>query len=240
MSTRFYLPSHQVWPYPAKPAFDAAWDDIITDAEIPLGVTCLMSPRASPNAAYNTRDAGASNTGVVVAGPADILLRQYVSPPLNGAQTIDGTVKGQHRCFSSNAAADAQSQMLILVVSEDCATVRGTALAAHTEALSSEWPQAAGIANRKNPLASLSPVTLSSVSASDRDRIVIQIGARKHEAGTTSRNYTINFGTASANDLAEDETDTDADRPWIEFSASWSFHEEGPRVSSLAMMGCGA
>lgn len=238
MATRFYFPSLVIWPAPAYPTPDAGWE---VASGMGVGTTqcpthLMMSSVPSPSAAYATLTGARTGTGAV-AGPADVVCRCYLSAPLVGNQTITGTVKGQIPGTENNAAADATTQISIRVVSGDGATVRGTSLALHTNALSSELT-ATGT-NRKNPLAALSPVTLGSVSALDGDRILVEIGVRKNEAGTTSRNYSAVVGTDNATDFPEDETTTTANNSWLEFSQTLTLADMPPRVGSLGLMGVG-
>lgn len=152
----------------------------------------------------------------------DVLMRQYISDPVN-AVTISGTVKGVIRALESAADADFRSQMVIKVVSYDCATVRGTLIASDASALASEWDSAT-LTNRKFPLAwTGSGTSVSSVSAQDGDRIIIEIGYRAHNSTTAIKIGTLRFGDASGSDLAEDETSTTDDNPWVEFSDNVTF-----------------
>jgi hypothetical protein len=88
-----------------------------------------------------------------------VLIRQYLSDPLSGPQTVAGTVKGVARTLESLATANAQAQLTIRVVSKDGTTVRGTLLALSTAGATSEFGTA--LTNRKFPVAWASPVALS-------------------------------------------------------------------------------
>jgi hypothetical protein len=96
-------------------------------------------------------------------------------------------------------------------------TVRGTLVAAHAAALSSEWPVAPR--NRKIPLAALSPVTMTDVEAQAGDRLVIEIGARIGDNTIDAVEIALRDDLGS--DLAENETSLVGDgNPWIEFSGT--------------------
>jgi len=214
MATRFYFIDGVTGTPPTLlvPTFDAAWGD--TEDAVRRWLSDIDEPFS---------DAFETLTGdeAVATSPLDVLVAQFISGPLEGAQTITGTVKGQIRASEANIDADYRAQVVIRVVSRDGTSVTGTLLAADTSALSSEF--ATALTNRKFPLAASSPVTLSSVSAVDGDRIVIEVGFRSHNAHTTSRLGSLRIGRASATDLAEDETTTTDNNPWLEFSQILTF-----------------
>lgn len=185
--------------------FDSAWDTT-TSAD-------RLRMRTSRQSTAQTNKAGPADTSVTVQ---NLLIRQYVSDRLDGAQTITGTVKGQIRAYESSTAADMRAQVVIRVIADD-GTVRGTLLAADSGALVSEFSTSA--TNRRFP--TTVGQTLTSVDALDGDRIVVEIGARAHNTVTTSYTPTAVFGDA-ATDLAEDETSTAANAPWIEFSQAFT------------------
>lgn len=237
MATRFYFPSLTIWTPPFSPAADAAWDDATLASENTVPRVMIMTSVPSPAAAYPTVTAARTATGTAPVGPANILVRAFLSVPLVGNQTITGTVKGQFGMLENNASANAMPQMGIRVITPSN-TVRGTLLALHSNALSSELPTGAP-ANRKNPLAALSPASLSSVSAQDGDRILIEVGVRKEEVATTSRTYTYILGTDDASDAAENETDTTEANSWVEFSQTLTLQDMPPRLGSLSLTGMG-
>jgi hypothetical protein len=163
----------------------------------------------------------ASTTPIVASATettAAILNKQHVqliSMPL-AAQTITGTVKGYALFSESDAAQDCRVQCEIRIISQ-AGTVRGTLLAANTDALSSEF--VATPTNRRIPLLAATN-TLTSVSAQEGDYLVVEIGHRTHVASGTSYTATVRWqDDPGSADLPEDETDTDATKaPWIEFS----------------------
>jgi hypothetical protein len=149
---------------------------------------------------------------------------QFVSLGRLAAQTITGTVKGQIRWSETATDADFDAQLVIRVIAPD-GTVRGTLLAAHSSALSSEFVTAD--TNRKVPLAALSPVTLSSVVCQDGDLLVVEVGYRAYNTTTTSKGGRISWGSNGSGDYAEDETSTSGTlNPWLEFSSNLSFLDE--------------
>lgn len=233
MATRLYLPGQPIWPMNVITP-DAAWNDTANDQVDPWNILCTSS--LVPGVGFFSAARAHDNT-CALAGTNNVFLCNYVSPPLDGAQTITGTVKGQAHFLENNAAANAMVQLVIRVLAPDLSTVRGTLLAAHSDALSSEL--ATSFTNRKIPLSARSPDTLTSVSAQDGDHIVMEFGVRKTEAGSTSRNYRVRTVCNSTTDLPENETSTAQDNCWIEFSQDLVFKGMPPQTGTMMLMGMG-
>lgn len=221
--TRLYLPSSGAAA--VSPAYSAGWDDGTGTAD---------------RLAFATSSGGSTAQTLLISTDAnntidtDQLLRQYVSPPLSGAQSISGDLRGQVKASESSNAQNARMQGMAYVVSNDGLTVRGILFdgLGGSDALSSEF--STNNVNRRFPLAAISPVTVSSVSAQDCDRIVVEFGSRNHSTGTGTL-VRMTFGDDSATDLADvNETSTATADPWIEFSQTLSFNVEGPCGSPAA------
>jgi hypothetical protein len=220
VATRYYFPSSGAAA--VSPAISAEWD-------IQTGVDrlALVTTRISSAMADKTTAKGASNqTG------QDVIWRQYVSDPI-GAQTISGTVKGQIRARENASAANYRMQVLVSVVSGDGATLRGVAYAGDPESITtsptSEFPlsSVANIGTSRQAPRGASQ-TLTDVTASSGDRIVIEVGYRINATVTTASTGTGIFGDNNASDLPEDETTTTALNPWIEFSNTIAPVSTGP------------
>lgn len=160
------------------------------------------------------------------SGSADVMLFQSISDPL-AATTINGTVFAWARTYETNTAADYRSQILVKVVSNDGSTVRGILLAHDTGALSNEWAQGTSVADSRGrgfPRGASSGVSVNPVNVQDGDRIVVEIGYRRH--ATVSAPY---FGyivvSSDGADIAVSESATSGD-PWIEFSDDLVFLDE--------------
>lgn len=214
MATRFWYANGQAST--VSPSFSAGWD-LTTNA---LRRALLRSPSDTAGAP-TTVGTGSANT--------NRLVWQHISDPMP-AQIISGTVKGQARVNQTNAAVDQYfAQMCVYVVSSDGSVVRGTCLALHNAALSSEW--AASLTNRKFPLAALSPATLTAVQMLNGDRLVIERGWR--QASTAVANGVFPSRTQSPPDLAENETATGAANDWVEFSTDLQFVIRGSGASVI-------
>jgi len=224
VATRLYLPSSTDPGAPISPAYDAAWEVTASAIRRSLELT-----KDDPSALVSSGVATALNTP---AQAVDVLVAQYISAPISGTPTISGAIKGQVRALESNAAADLRMQCVIRVVSNDGTTVTGTLIAASAAALSSEFNTAL-----RNIMIPLGGSTVpASVTAADGDRIVVEIGYRKHENATTSRTGTFSLGAISGGtDLAEDETTTTANVPWIEFADNITFKTVSTRASQVVL-----
>jgi hypothetical protein len=224
MATRLYLAHTDV---PAvSPTFDASWESSASAVRRAAdeAKAALLSTGTFVNAAVAT----ALNSP---AGAVDIALAQFTTAPLSGSQTISGAIKGQLRALESNAAADLRAQVVIWVRTS-AGAVRGTLLASDAGALANEWGTAT--TNRKFPRGS--PATPTSVAAQDGDRIVIELGYRKHENAVTSRTGTIVYGgDAVTSNLPEDESTTTQLVPWIEFADNLVFQVTPTRVTQVAV-----
>src|SRR5574337_790602 len=164
---------------PVSPAFAAGWND--TASAVRRMMSASTQPARSADGTPFSETLSAAEA--VATSPLDVLIAQYVSEPLSGAQTISGPLTGQLRALEAALDADYRAQLLAKVVSGDGATLRGTLLGFDTAVLSSEW--ATALTNRNFPRGGAQ--TLTSVAASDGDRIVIEVGYRSHNTHTTSR-----------------------------------------------------
>lgn len=163
------------------------------------------------------------------AGAVDALILQAVSAPLASNVTISGAIKGQIIAVESNAAADARMQCVIWVMKAD-GTSRGTLIATNTTALSNEF----NTSNRNIKIPKGGSTVPTSVAALATDRIVVEIGYRKHESATTSRTVTFQGGNpSSTSDLPEDETTTTLAQGWVEFADTLSFSAAPVRASHV-------
>jgi hypothetical protein len=216
MATRLYLEESDFGVPPVTPAFDSSWSQTTSAIRRWLSRSKLSTAFVTTSISENT-----------ATSPFDVLVAQFISEPIS-AQTISGTVKGQIRVSEANADADYKAQIVIWVMKPD-GTSRGTLLAKDTSALSSEF--VTSLTNRKFPLAAVSPATLTNVTSVAGDRIVVEVGYRSHNSHTTARNGSFRFGSAGASDLAENETATTEDNPWIELSGTITFEAEETRVT---------
>lgn len=165
----------------------------------------------------DTVAAGATITCNAAAN-STCLDRQYISPPLSGAQTISGTVKGYWMVKELATTDDIDRwPVTIRVLQSDGTTYRCTVLAL---ADASPGVNETGTTLVNRVIADGD--SLSSCAAQDGDRIVVEVGYQVDATGGTTPQGASQFGT-SATDCAENETGTTSCSPWVEFSQDLTF-----------------
>lgn len=222
MATRVYLPS--TGAAGVSPAYGSAWEDT-TSADRLRGVltriSSAMATRAAPEPAAMTTTA------------QDVLVRQYVLDPMD-AQTLSGTVTGQHLALLSASSGNHYNQLVLRVVSQDGATERAVLYGGDT---STSNPGSASehdpvtTTNRTTPRLAVSPGTIVSYGCAAGDRLVIELGYREFNTSSTTHSSTFTFGDDAASDLAVDETTTTQNNPWVELSMNVSFPSAFSRPS---------
>lgn len=208
MATRFYL--HSSPTTLGAPIFNAGWLSTTSARRF------FMSTVRKNSSFFVNATSSTSSTAV-----QDSLSVQFISDPIK-AQTISGTVKGVVRTNEDSATTDARAQLAIYVWDRSLTVLRGTLLTFSAAALASEFTVTPIGTNRKFPLAWVTPVAMTSVIAQEGDRVVIEVGWRKH-AAVAVRSCDFEFGDNSASDLAEDETSTAQNNPWFEISDTLTF-----------------
>ena len=208
MATRFYFPS--TGAAAVTPAIDA-WS---SSAGAASSLTMVRTRIASAMATIT------SNHNGVIGNTT--LLRQYVGEPLPYAMTITGKAYGVIRCIESAANGNNILAFSIRACSNDGATIRTPALLAITSSDNAVDPYEMG---RTTATASVFYDssencfhTLTSCTISALDRLVVEIGYRNGST-TTTRNGGVVCGDNSATDLPFESINTNADNPWIEFTA---------------------
>lgn len=194
----------------AAPAFDAGWN---------------YTTEASRWRLKHTKGTSAMTSGTQIgawSGTAGqkALDRQYVSNPLDGAQNVGGSIKGQLLVQEVNNTDNVDQIICVIkVVSIDGGTVRGTILAIASRGPTGEF-RSTGFRNKF--IVDGDAGTL--IAAQNGDRIVIEIGYSNSGAGTTPEAFA-RWGENAA-DLAENETDTTDGAGWIEFGGTLVFQND--------------
>ncbi len=174
-----------------------------------------------------TRRMHARNSGVTittqlsiaetsVSNVFDVAMLRLVSDPINGAQTIAGTFDLCLGLRENNVLADFFPYVHIWVSQGDTDTARGTLLADYIDA--TEFPSAA----TTQATSLTTPQTLSSVNASDGDRIIVEIGYRATNTTATSRTGTLDYGAAHEDNYVGVGTSTNF-TGWVQFSQDIAF-----------------
>src|SRR6185369_1329070 len=178
MVTRLYFDTDSP---PVSPAFDGSWE--VTGS----AVRRSLDPRKYDG--HVLESLAVSTALNSPAGAVDALIAQYTSAPLDSNQTIAGAIKGQIRASENSATADMRMQCVIWVMKSD-GTSRGTLIASSAAALGNEFNTS--LRNIKIPKNGSTVPT--SVAALTGDRIVVEIGYRKHENATNNRTGTFSAG----------------------------------------------
>lgn len=220
MATRLYFKATEAAP--VNPGFDGAW-----------GYTGEALRRAL-SLVREYGDTPASGAQIGPWTPGQVALdRQYVSPPLSGAQTITGIVKLYLLAREFASTDNATSRLGLRVVSNDGITFRGTVLAVAQYGPNTEL--STGLRNK----GFADGDAVASVNAQDGDRIVVEVGYTDGigAAGTTPEAQAQWGAEAKGtySDLPENETAT-AGIGWVEFSQNLAFQDAASwRVTQQAV-----
>ena len=207
MATRFFLPTDGA---PAvNPAF-GAWDGTSPSDVARLRCPTVQGSTVTIGQTYFT---GTANQ--------NFLMRQYISDSLQ-AQTISGTIKSIVRANEGVATADCMPQLLVRVVSNNGLIFRSPNLIDfNNTALSNEFTSGSA-QNRKFPRNwAGAGETVNTVTTEAGDRVVFEFGYR--QAASVASAQLMVFGDLPITPLAENETDTIDNYPWIELSANLLF-----------------
>jgi len=205
--TRLYFPSTGT---PAiSPAFGGGWG-ITTNADRREMVTTRISSTMT------------NKVGVGTAGTELQLLRQYISSQSLAAQTISGTVKGQVRGMGTTSTTG-NLAVRVATVDSTGTTVTELLVVSHDTSSPNTFTADPALTNRKFSQDSADFVLeLASTGVSAGDFLIVEVGY-KDQTGNGTRFVTLSLGDDSGTDLAEDETTTTANNPWIEFSGTITF-----------------
>ena len=194
MTTRFYLPSSGA--VPITPSFAAAWDDET------IGIRCPTST-SKINSAMVSKSFGDNNDL-----DRSIVFAQYISPSLDGAQTVTGDVGFVIRASEGGTSFNMLTAITIRVLSNDGTSVTGTPLA-----LTRDDTEMDTSLESRHFFA-----TLKEVNKNDGDRVVIEIGTAGNPNLNGDHDSTLSIGDNAVNDLTASDTDVGVDNPWVEFN----------------------
>lgn len=197
--TRFYLPN--TGAAEISPAFTLGSSWTAT-----TGADRIRMPVARISSTMTSKVQAAPGT----AANQKWLFRQYVSDPIRGGGDIFGALFGQVRGLESAANDNIDAISLKLLVVDSAGSLRGTLLSLANYGTVAEL----NTSLRNKIIANGDGLT--KVTYQNGDRIVAEIGLTNTTIGT-SVSGTLSFGDDSGTDLAEDETATAANNPWLEF-----------------------
>lgn len=163
-----------------------------------------------------------------------IIVVQFVSDTL-AAQTLTGTFKGQVKGLESHTATNATVAFAVYLVGFDGALKKTLLNTKCSDGTTTPPELGASLINRQwQDQAEATSHTLPTTEIAFGDHLVVELGV--HENTTSARTMDLEIGDNAANDLAEDNVDTDLDNAWCEFSQTltfWSDDGLGSRRDSL-------
>jgi hypothetical protein len=197
MATRLYLPA-SAGTVPFSPTPDAAWEN--TGSLFRARARTVSS--GSAIATVNFTDS--NNTD------QDCLIAQYVTRPLRPGQTVTGaqSLKAQVRCSEVNAGNNLFLTLGIRIVNMLDGLVKKTILAVTRDAVEINT----SLQNRQFTATSAA----TNYTTVEGDCLVIEIGVGGDPASSNTHSSALSLGDNAAADLAEDDTTTTANNPWVE------------------------
>lgn len=199
MATRFYLPAEGSGTPNISPAFDAGWEQ---NGQ----ATRLKLLRKTTLSVLSTIGANGTRT-VPITTTQDILCNQFVSDPIP-PQNIIGTVSFIIAALESAITANVMLAIVVKVVSQDGAVVRGTLFSNFNQDTEFATTQSTRIVNAQS---------VTNVITQPGDRIVLEVGGHA-AAPTAATTYTMRQGDNNAADFALTSALTTDLNPWLEFS----------------------
>lgn len=204
MATRFYLAND---PAPYSPATKrGAWDSAVSSVDRFLG--------RRRRGIGSQAQVGESSTTLNF----DVLNVRYVSDPIK-AVTIAGTLEVTIPWRENDANANDVMHIHVYVTAGDSDTVRGTLLTDYID--TTEF-----LVHATNfDVVHISGISLSSVAASDGDRIVALVGYQAQNSVNTAFNASVKYGGLVSDQGTGDTgiTQSATSCPWIEFSDTIDF-----------------
>jgi hypothetical protein len=182
-----------------SPTLQGAWDS--TPSVVRGGLSRVKDTLASTTLQVAETDASPT---------FDVFCGQWISVPIDTAQTISGLFDLCTMSLETNADAQMVLHVHVWVTEGDTSVVRGTLLTDYID--THELPTTeAGVA--------ITQQTLSGVAASVGDRIVVEIGYQAQNTLTASRSGRVRHGGNAATD--QSAGDTDSTHPgWCEFATT--------------------
>jgi len=213
MATRFYFDPTLGAPF--TPGF-AAWTRTTEGVRRALLRSKVGTAMSSLTAWANTSP----------AANASALVAQFSGPPMMPgiAFATTDTIKCQIRCLESNANDNVNRQPLCLkVYAKDGTTLQATLKAlGHYGPATTEW-DATNLTNRTLADGDVLDANYTTVFG---DFLVLEVGGQVSSAGGSTVTGSMSFGSNSATDLGENETDTSAFNPWFEISRNIQFVDD--------------
>jgi predicted DNA-binding protein with PD1-like motif len=204
MATRFY--TSNVYAQYIPTTFKGAWDKTSDAVTRMMAITSFSS-------GFST---STNQIKSVATANYDMCAYRGVSAPL-ATQTISGTLSLVAGLIESSASMDSVYHIHVYVTQGDSDTVRGTLLTDAVDSISNEFSTSTTAGAK-----AWSGLTLSSVTVSAGDRLVIEIGANTIAAVTG--NTQLRYGSFSTTtDMVAGSDISSATVGWVEFSQTLIF-----------------
>jgi len=197
---------------PFTPAWSASWNKS-TSTSVGLATVGIYNT----NGATNPSSAASGTSGHYTAA------MRFISPPLK-AQTISGTIKGQLLCHQTNTTDNYTVAVSIKVVTAADALV-GTLLSpTASDDVTATPPEMSTVYTNRRFLDSSesASITISDVTCSDGDYLVIETGFRQASTAVASGFGFSGPANSTFSAIPEDDTSTSG-VSWLEFSDNIEF-----------------
>ena len=206
MATRLYHPATALLTS-ISPTPESVWEDTSILARSRCSTTSIADAMATVSFGDNN------------AADRDVIFRQHISLPLTVGQTITGgqAIKAQFRCKERDVSCNMFLTIGIRIINGS--TVNKTVLSAARDATEAD---ATTLTNRQFTATSAA-TNYTTVSG---DRIVTESGMGGDPGGGSDHDSDIRYGDSAASDLAEDDTTTTDNNPWVELTDTLTFEEE--------------
>ena len=220
MATRLYLPASTAATR-ISPTPDTAWEDTTALARI-VSDTAKLG-----NALATVSFADATNTD------KDVLLRQWVTKlPLTVGQTITG---GQALKFQVRGAERVNGNNLFTTIG--IRVIKGTTVNKTVLVVTRDGVELVTSLTNRQFTANSAATNYTTVAG---DFLVIEIGAGGDPAqtGGADHDYDLRLGDSGASDLAENDTATTDNNPWVELTDTLTFLADTvitPPVAALTL-----
>lgn len=212
MPTRFYIPATAEAVSGFTPAVDAGWE---YSASLSRRNVSRTSSIADAMATLSVTDPDDDTSD------RDYVLLQSISLELTAGQTITGgqAIKAQFRVSETDLGNNLFLALGIRVIAANGSTVQKTVLAVTRDNVEA----ATTLTNRQ--FSATSDATNYTTVAGDR--LVFEIGMGGDPTSSRNHSFTIRFGDAAGSDLAEDDTSTTDNNPWVQLNDTLTFGASG-------------
>lgn len=219
MATRHYLQSSG--SPDISPTVDAGWERTSPN----------FVRRKSSTTKASTAMASVSHTDSNQGANEDVVLFQFISDEVYEPVTFSGTVRLQIRAQETDSNNNMFTDFGVRAVSADGTTDLGTILAITRD----------GTEINPASLQSRSHSTTPSGTIASAFRLLMEVGAGGDPGGASpTHSFTLRVGDTAGSDLANDDTSTTDNNPYIEFSQTLTIYTAPTgRVQRLMTQGVG-